>query len=130
MRLVLRATGLSLLMASSAAASDQVFSFNLPSFGGNGMAASYYMALLENQKIPEDKAVEETTLERFQEDLERRLLSSLASDIVNQIYGPDAQTSGSFTVGGLDVVFDTINGDVVVTLSDGISTTEITVPGL
>lgn len=113
-----------------ASASDQLFSFNIPSFGGNGATTSYYNALLENQKRPKETRETRTTLETFTADLERRLLSSLATDIVNQIFGPDAQSSGSFSVGGLDVLFDTVNGDVVVVLSDGISTTEITVPGL
>lgn len=119
-----------LVTPSVSLASDQTFNFNLPSFSGNGATTSYYTALLEAQKRPEETFDEQSTLEGFTEDLERRLLSSLATDIVNEIFGDDAASSGSFTVGGLDVIFDTVNGDVVVNISDGITTTEITVPGI
>ena len=35
---------------------------------------------------------------------------------------------GTFSVGGLEVSYETIGGDVVVTLTDGLSLTEIIVP--
>lgn len=73
---------------------------------------------------------EDSQIKTFAEDLERRLLTTLASDIVSKIFGDDATASGNFTVGELDVSYDTIDGDVVVTLADGISTTQIVVPGV
>ncbi len=108
--------------------SDQTFSFNHPSFGGSGLNSAYYLSLLESQKQFEEE--EKTSLEQFSEDLERRILSTLASDVVEQIFGEDASADGSFTVGGLDVTYETVGGDVHITLTDGIGTTEIIVPEL
>lgn len=129
MRLVL-----SILMAAgistSAAASEMTFRFNLPSFGGSGLSSSYYLSLLESQKQPTEEETEESTLDQFSSDLERRLLSSLANEITEQIFGENSASSGTFSIGGLNATFDTVGGDVVVTISDGISTTQITVPSI
>lgn len=115
-------------LATSATASDLTFKFHNPSFGGDPMAASHFLKLLESQKLPE---VEETdAITQFTEDLERRLLSGLATEISSQIFGQDSAPDGTFSVGGLEVVYATIGSDVVVTLTDGISITEIVVPGI
>ena len=73
---------------------------------------------------------EESTLDQFSNDLERRLLPSLANEITEQIFGENSASSGTFSIGGLNATFDTVGGDVVVTISDGISTTQITVPSI
>ncbi|MEC9199812.1 MAG: curli assembly protein CsgF [Pseudomonadota bacterium] len=116
----------------SAQASDLRFNFDLPAFGGNGMNNSYYMTMLESQKrVFEEEEPEQTQLERFREDLERRLLTTLASDITQKIFGTDATPGGSFEIGDLSVSYTTdSNGDVIITLNDGNSTTEIVVPEL
>lgn len=90
------------------------------------MTASHFLNLLESQKQP--VASESDTITQFTEDLERRLLSGLATEISSQIFGQDDAPDGVFLVGGLEVNYQTIGGDVVVTLTDGISTTEIVVP--
>ncbi|WP_052261654.1 curli assembly protein CsgF [Leisingera sp. ANG-M1] len=118
-------------LGAPACASDQTFSFNLPSFGGSGLSSSYYLNLLETQKRPkEDERQRPSSLEQFSQDLERRLLSTLSSNIVEEIFGEDRSESGSFSAGGLDVVYETVGGDVVVTITDGVTTTEIIVPAL
>ena len=92
------------------------------------MAASHFLKLLESQKLPESEELD--TITQFTEDLERRLLSGLATEISSQIFGQDGAPDGAFMVGGLEVLYETVGGDVVVTLTDGISMTEIVVPGL
>ena len=119
------------LMPLPASAGKLDFEFQLPSFGGNPLASSYYLAMIESQKQPQEKtAAEDTQLQRFQEDLERRLLTTLASTITTQIFGDDATPEGSFSVGDLDINYATVGDDVRVTLTDGVTTTEIVVPGL
>jgi curli production assembly/transport component CsgF len=108
----------------------ETFSFRLPSFGGNPQTSAYYLTLLENQKRQQEETVELTSVEKFRADIERRLLSTLASDVVSQIFGDGAAESGSFTAGGLTVSFETVNGEVIVAITDGITTTVVTVPGL
>ena len=117
-------------ISTSVAASEMTFRFNLPSFGGSGLSSSYYLALLESQKQPQESQTEDSTLEQFTNDLERRLLSSLANEITDQIFGENSASSGNFSIGGLNATFDTVGGNVVVTISDGISTTQITVPSI
>ena len=116
------------LFGTIATATDLSFQFHNPSFGGDPMAASHFLKLLESQKIPVSDELD--TISQFTEDLERRLLSGLATEISSQIFGHDGAPEGAFMVGGLEVLYETIAGDVVVTLSDGISMTEIIVPGL
>ena len=108
-------------------ATEFSFQFRNPSFGGDPMASSYFLNLLESQKLP--VARETDSITQFTEDLERRLLSGLATEISSQIFGQDGAPDGVFLVGGLEVQYQTVGGDVIVTLTDGISTTEIIVPG-
>ena len=115
-------------LATPAHTTDLSFQFHNPSFGGDPMAASHFLKLLESQKIPISDELD--TISQFTEDLERRLLSGLATEISSQIFGLGGAPEGAFMVGGLEVLYETIGGDVVVTLSDGISMTEIIVPGL
>lgn len=119
-----------LVLPVYAQASDLRFSYDLPAFGGSGMNNSYYMTMLENQKrVFEEEEPEQTQLERFREDLERRLLTTLASQITQQIFGSDATPGGSFEIGDLAVNYTTdADGNVIITLNDGNSTTEIIVP--
>ncbi len=114
------------LLCGPVNATDFSFQFRNPSFGGDPLAASHFLNLLESQKQP--VADETDTISQFTEDLERRLLSGLATEISSQIFGQDSTPDGTFLVGGLEVQYQTIGGDVVVTLTDGISTTEIVVP--
>ena len=90
------------------------------------MATSHFMKLLEAQKMP--KPAETDAIQQFTEDLERRLLSGLATEISTQIFGQDGTTDGNFSVGGLEVSYETIGADVGGTLTDGLSLTEIIVP--
>lgn len=115
-----------LLAAAQLHAGDMRFRFSNPSFGGDPMATSHFMKLLEAQKMP--KPAETDAIQQFTEDLERRLLSGLATEISTQIFGQDGTTDGNFSVGGLEVSYETIGADVVVTLTDGLSLTEIIVP--
>jgi len=117
-------------LATSAWASDQVFSFNQPSFGGNGLRSSYYLNLMESQNQFVEERTRLSTLEQFSADLERRLLSTLSTNIVEEIFGEDRSESGSFTAGGLEVIYETVGDEVIVTITDGVTTTTITVPSI
>ena len=114
---------------SVAFSSDMKFGFNLPGFGGNSLNASYFMTMMESQKRLSEQSEQESTLDDFNEALERRILSTLSSEIVNQIFGPDAADQDSFSVGDLNVSYNTnVNGEVVISITDGITTTQVTVP--
>lgn len=114
----------------TAAASDLTFSFNNPAFGGNPGNTTYYLTMLENQKLPKESEDEQTALQQFSEDLERRILSTLSTTIIQQIFGENATPSGTFTAGGLTVTYETVGNEVRITISDGITTTTIVVPSV
>lgn len=105
-------------------AADMNYEFSLPSFGGNPNNTSYYLNLLEQQKPDFDtgsgsSAVAKTDFEIFQEQLRRRVLSALTSNIVSSIYGvdnsdltdPGDTSSFSFDDLGLEVTYTIVATD-------------------
>lgn len=105
-----------------AVAADMSYKFNLPSFGGNPNNTSYYLNLLEQQKPDFDDGSDETAqtdFEIFQEQLRRRVLSALTSNIVSSIYGVDNSNlvnpgdTSSFTFDdlGLEVTYTIVATD-------------------
>ena len=69
---------------------ELTYRFTLPSFGGNGLNTNYFLNLLEQQKPDFNPTREKTDVELFEEQLRRRLLSAVASNIVSDIYATDA----------------------------------------
>lgn len=122
------------LSCVSAEASDTNFAFTLPSFGGSGLNSSYYLNLLEQQKGDFSSGQEKTDIEVFEEQLRRRMLSAIASNIVSDIYGTDSTTpsEGEVDVGDLNIVYEKrVDQDqFCVTITDVFlnSTTETCVP--
>lgn len=103
-------------------AGDMSYEFNLPSFGGNPNNTSYYLNLLEQQKPDFDDGsgdLTQTEFEIFQEQLRRRVLSALTSNIVSSIYGVDNSDlvnpgdTSSFTFDdlGLEVTYTIVATD-------------------
>jgi curli production assembly/transport component CsgF len=64
----------------------------------------------------------------FAEQLQSQLLSSFANQITQAIFGPNAQTAGTFSYGTTTVTFVTIAGEVNITIDASGSITTITVP--
>lgn len=105
-------------------AEDMSYKFNLPSFGGNPNNTSYYLNLLEQQKpnFSDDSAgsvAAKTEFEIFQDQLRRRVLSAVSSNIVSSIYGvdnsnlllPGDTNSFSFADLGLEVTYTIVATD-------------------
>ncbi len=64
----------------------------------------------------------------FSASLQSRLLSELSDKIVTAIYGTNKQSSGTFIAGSSTVSFVRRGGNVILTISDGIKTTQIALP--
>ena len=131
-------------MFSTANASELTFSFDSPSFSGQGKS-SHYLTIENIEKTRKDaikaadKAAKEkaeadakaTAIAKFKANLEARFYTALAKQITDNVFGSDGlqQDSGTFTspVGGEVVTWTTPSGtgDVVVTVteSDGTVTT-------
>ena len=126
------ACALSLGVTTSASASDLVFEFTNPSFGGNPFNSSHLLAVANAQNNTTDPdAIDRTDpAQQFLRTLNSRLLSALATQVTDLIFGENAQDTGTIRFGDQEVSF--VRGVESVTLTitnflDG-SVTEIIVP--
>jgi curli production assembly/transport component CsgF len=119
------------LAASAANAQQLVYTPINPAFGGNpfnstqleadATAQNPFKATSSNQNL--------TQAQLFSQQLQSELLSSLADQVAQSIFGPNAQPSGTYSFGGETVSFVRSLGEVTVTITDtGGQTTTITLP--
>lgn len=112
-------------------ADDMAFRFTLPGLGGSPGMTSYYLNQLETQKLDFTEEDEQSALESFEEQLERRILSAIASQIVGSIYGGELIGDQVFEVGDLIINYSDVpdeNGNICVTIVDGVSSSSVCVP--
>lgn len=150
----MKRTGFSIFLAlslgSAAMAGDMVYTPVNPSFGGNPLNSSHLMATANAQReaTASDARVRggsgfggsaggdtdpgRDNADLFVRQLEGRLLSALAGQVTEAIFGENQQDSGEVTFGSTTVSFartvDSIRLQIVDTL-DG-TVTEIVVPQL
>jgi curli production assembly/transport component CsgF len=94
------------LIAGSASATELVFQFTNPSFGGNPLMGSFLLSKANSQNdktAPRAPIVEPNPLEDFSESLERQILNRLSRDIVDRVFGDEGIEPGNFEVGGFQV---------------------------
>jgi len=125
-------------LASAASASSLVYQPINPLFGGytgNGatllsqaQAQSNFDSGFSSALAAAAAGSATTPAEQFAATIQSRLLSALADKITNAVFGENPQNSGTFTVEGTTISFDRVAGNVVLTVSDGTSTTTITLP--
>lgn len=110
-----------------------------PSFGGDSFNSAHLLSIAEIDRPdpPRSSGAASATAGLSQTDLfvrqlESRILSRLSTDITDAIFGPEADPSGSFSLGDTDILFETLlDGTVIVTIVD-VATggeTTIEVPG-
>jgi curli production assembly/transport component CsgF len=129
------------LVNLSAQAGDLTYVPSNPSFGGNPNNASFLMQGAEGANSFKRKKERVDSIRRelanpyggdpvkeFSRTLQSRLLSGLADKIATSIYGENAQNSGTFLVNGTTVSFNTVGNSINLTVSDGVSTTNISLP--
>jgi curli production assembly/transport component CsgF len=130
------------LAAFGAQAGDLSYSPINPSFGGNPNNASFLMQGAEGSntykrkkervdsiKKEQDNPYSSDPVKEFTRTLNSRLLSGLSDKIADAIYGDKSQSSGTFVVNGTTVSFNTVGGVINLTVTNGISTTNIALPG-
>lgn len=120
------------IAATPAQASDLKFEFTNPSFGGNPFNSSHLLAIANGQNDYDDPdAIDRSDpAQQFLRSLQSRLLSALAGQITDVIFGEDAQETGLIRFGDQEVSF--VRGIESVTLTitnllDG-TVTEIVIP--
>ena len=130
------------IIAQNVAADTITFKFKSPSFSGIG-TSSHYLTI-ENQEFnrkmsikEEIKALQEqierdkenTTLARFIRNLESRIYAQLSRQLVENLFGDTASTSGTIELEGNTITY-TSDGQFItlkITDPDG-NITEITLP--
>jgi curli production assembly/transport component CsgF len=119
-------------LSAPASASDLIYQPINPSFGGNPFNSSHLLGVansINNYKDP--KAVTSTDpAQQFLRTLQSRLLSTLASQITDVIFGENAQESGTIRFGEQQISFARGLTEIRLTIvndADGTST-DIVVP--
>lgn len=135
------------LCAVTAQAAEFVYTPINPSFGGNPNNTSHLLSIagaIKNSTASDyidpttgdsgdtTDSTKNDAADLFVRQLQGRLLSALASQVTDSIFGDNPQESGKITFGDTEVSFSRENGNIKLTISDfGDGTvTEIIVPQL
>jgi len=138
----LKAISLSILLSSSAVASELQFQYKSPSFSGVGYSA--HVLTIDNleasrrQKIAEDKkaeaaaaasAAKNTNLAKFLNNLESRVYATLSQKIAEQLFSDNGNTSGTFDIASNNVAWSSDGSNITLRITDAAgSVTEVIVP--
>ncbi|MFN3312429.1 MAG: curli assembly protein CsgF [Hyphomonas sp.] len=104
-----------------------------PSFGGDSFNSSHLLAIANaqnNYRDPRSPAQSNSQMDQFLRQLQSRLLSSLAAQVNDAIFGQNPQESGTITFGDQIITFVRGIDSVTLTITD-VSTgavTEIVIP--
>lgn len=117
----------------TACAQELVYTPVNPSFGGDSFNSSHLMAIANAQndyKDPEVKTTGNTQIDQFLRQLQSRLLSSLAAQVNDAIFGENPQDSGTITFGDQTITFVRLLDSVSLTITDSTTgaVTEISIP--
>lgn len=131
MRQTFAGIAIATLTAVAAQAGDLVYQPVNPSFGGDPFNSSHLLGLAERQNEFDDQTFEPIDpLDRFAQDIERRVLSQASREITDRIFGEAAQESGEFAVGNSRIVFEQVGEEVLLTLinTETGAETNLTIP--
>ena len=126
---VLLASGIA---PSAASASDLVYSPTNPSFGGNPFNSAHLLGVANAQnKYKDPSAIDNSDpAAQFLRTLQSRLLSAVASQITDLIFGENAQDAGIIRFGDQEITFVRGIDSVTLTITNFVtgSVTQIVVP--
>lgn len=107
------------LDAGSAGAQQLIYTPINPAFGGNPLNSSQLEADASAQDPFKPGAGKNLTQSQlFAQQLQSELLASLANQVAEAIFGPNAQPNGTFSFGGETVTFVRTLGQVTITITD------------
>ncbi|WP_370334710.1 curli assembly protein CsgF [Parvularcula marina] len=124
-------TAAMLLTTSAANAQDLVYEPINPSFGGNSFNSAHLLAIANAQNSYDPPSNETSDLDRFIRSLESRLMSSLASEVTQAIFGEGGDDQGTIVFGDQTIEYSRGLDGIQLTVIEGDgSRTVITVPTL
>ena len=123
----LSATGL------TASAQELVYTPVNPSFGGDSFNSAHLLGIANAQndyEDPDSKTAGNSQTDQFIRQLQSRLLSSLAAEVNDAIFGENPQESGTITFGDQTITFVRLLDSVSLTIIDNATgaITEISIP--
>jgi curli production assembly/transport component CsgF len=132
------------LSAMPAAADDLTYSPVNPSFGGNPLNSSHLLGLANAQRTATARDARtpgsgsgdpgttpgQSDADLFVRQLQGRLLSALASQVTEAIFGAQPQDSGTVQFGDTTVTFERTLDSIRLTITDAFGETTIIVPQL
>ena len=127
------AIALLLLGTTAATASELVYEPTNPSFGGDPLNSSHLYQGAEIANTFEDNSLDSllegpSAAEEFAAALQSAVIGGTASQIANAIFQDGAPPSGVFALDGATVSYDTVGGNVIITINDGVTTSTLTIP--
>jgi curli production assembly/transport component CsgF len=117
----------------TASAQELVYTPVNPSFGGDSFNSSHLLGIANAQndyKDPDADTKGDTQIDQFLRQLQSRLLSSLAAEVNDAIFGENPQDSGTITFGDQTITFVRLLDSVSLTITDTSTgaVTEISIP--
>lgn len=139
---------LALWLTGPSVAQDLTYTPTNPSFGGNPLNSNHLLSIANAQRTATARDAETnnggspfggatddagpTDADLFVRQLQGRLLSALAGQVTEAIFGDNPSDSGTVTFGTTTVTFDRDLGEIRLTIVDSLdgTITEISVPQL
>ena len=134
------------LSGSAAMAGQLIYTPVNPSFGGDPLNSSHLLGLASSQRsatasdansssgssssLGSGSATGTTSAQLFVSQLQGRLLSALASQVTDAIFGTNPQDHGTVTFGDTTVTFDRTLDSIRLQIDDATGSTVIEVPVL
>ena len=117
----------------AASAQELVYTPVNPSFGGDSFNSSHLLGIANAQndyRDPDSDTTGDTQIDQFLRQLQSRLLSSLAAEVNDAIFGENPQDSGTITFGDQTITFVRLLDSVALTITDTSTgaVTEISIP--
>ncbi|MCL1127010.1 curli assembly protein CsgF [Shewanella surugensis] len=119
-RMLMIATAL--LSSTTLHATELVYNPLNPSFGGNALIGSYLLNKANAQNDHTEEASGDDFVTRFQESLERNMISEITRGVTNG----DIE-SGTFTSGDYLIDIVSLGSDTVITITNVLDPTDVTI---
>ena len=106
-------------LGSTAVAGDLIYQPINPSFGGDPFNSSHLLGIAQAQNQFDNQSFSQVDpIDRFADDIERRILGEAAREITDRIFGENPEDTGNFTVGSNQIAFEQVGDEVLLTLTD------------
>ncbi|HAY07908.1 MAG TPA: curli assembly protein CsgF [Hyphomonas sp.] len=117
----------------AATAQELIYKPVNPSFGGDSFNSAHLLGIANAQndyKDPNSPTTGNSQIDQFLRQLQSRLLSSLAAQVNDAIFGDNPQQSGTITFGDQVITFVRLLDSVQLTITDNTTgaVTEISIP--